>query len=102
MKVYGFKENEEGIMQLENTLETIQSFINGNMEQSTIADGLCIVYSGDNQSCMGKCKPNVAWFDNGEAVDVIYGNCFVCRIVNGNFSDIEESDIQTVKKILKK
>ena len=102
MKVYSFMENEEGIKQLENTLETIQSFINGNMEQSTIIDGLCIVYSKDHQSCIGKIKPNVAWFDNGETVDIIYGNCFVCRLVNGEFSDIKENDIHMIKKILKK
>lgn len=100
MKVYGFKETEEGVMELENTPEAVMSFVKGHIMKAGITDELCIVYT-EHTICK-ETKPNVAWIDNGETVDVIYGNCFVCRFIGNNFIDIEESDIPVIKKILKK
>jgi hypothetical protein len=40
--------------------------------------------------------------DNGELVDIICGNCFVCRHDDeGNFTDIMESDEERIGELLK-
>lgn len=101
MKVYGFKEAEESIMELDNTPEAVMSFVKGHIMKAGITDELCIVYT-EHLLCKEETKPNVAWIDNGEPVDVIYGNCFVCRFIGNNFTGIKESDIPVIKKILKK
>lgn len=43
--------------------------------------------------------PSLAIMDNSEIVDVICGNCFLCRFDDeGNLNDIKDDDIEKIKE----
>lgn len=99
MRVYGFTEETDGIMEVENGLKAEQSFVGGYIEVLVIAEGLNIVCNDEGK--IDGLPITAAWFDRGELVDVICGNCFVCRYTaEGDFESILDSDVEVIKKIL--
>lgn len=108
MKVYGFRNNKHGIMEIENSLETEQSFVGGLIDVYSLTDNLDLVCN--DEGLINGLEPKVAVL--GETVDrkegirglheIIHGNCFVCRHDNdGNFVSIREEDVDTIKYLVK-
>lgn len=101
MKVYGYKDNVKGIMEIENTHMAFREFVRGDIEIMSLTGELKIVCNKESSPDMGNMELNVAWFDNGELVDIICGDCFVSRYIGDHFISIENSDIPIINKILK-
>lgn len=108
MKVYGFRNNKHGIMEIENSLETEQSFVGGLIDVYSLTDNLDLVCN--DEGLINGLEPKVAVL--GETVDgkegirglheIIHGNCFVCRHDNdGNFVSIREEDVDTIRYLVK-
>lgn len=100
MKVFGFKENEAGIMEIENKLEAEQKFVGGHIEVVSVTPELDLVCNEEGK--FNGMNPVAAWLDGEQVLDVIYGNCFVCRWnEEGEFVSIEDSDVDIIKEKLK-
>ncbi|MDE6052911.1 MAG: DUF3846 domain-containing protein, partial [Lachnospiraceae bacterium] len=96
MKVYGYKTNEKGIMEIENEHEAFQEFVKGDIEIMSLTEDLKLVCKKDEQSDNESMEINAVWIDNDEVVDIICGNCFVCRYAENGFSNIKDSDILVI------
>ena len=101
MKVYGYKRNEKGIMEIENEQGAFKEFIKGDIEIMSLTEDLRLVCKKDSLLDNESMEINAVWIDNDEVVDIICGNCFVCRYEENNFSDIRDSDIPVINKLLK-
>jgi hypothetical protein len=100
MKVYGFTEQEVGFMEIENGLESEQKFVGGLIELVGLTEELDLICNEEGK--INGLPPQAVWLDDGELVDIICGNCFVCRHDDeGNFTDIRESDEESIRKLLK-
>lgn len=102
MRVYGFKENEKGIMKMENSLKAEQAFVEGYIEVVCLTEEIDLVCNEEGK--YNGLKENVAWLDEkGNILDIIFGNCFCCRHnEEGEFTNIQERDIETIETYLKK
>lgn len=99
MKVYGYGNNKEGIMDIENSKESFTGYVCGDVKVVSLTAEYVLVCNCESSLDDEKLEPNVAWFDNDELVDIICGNCFVCRRSKENFSGIEESDTAAIKRM---
>lgn len=101
MNIYGYRDNEEGIMDIKNTMESFEEFVRGDIEIMSLTEDLRLVCEKDSPSDNKGMEIKAVWTDKDEVVDVIYSNCFVCRYAENNFSDIKDSDIPVINKLLK-
>ena len=100
MRVFAFNENEVGFVEINNTLEAEQKFVGGLIEVVAIAPGLDLVCNEEGK--FNGSKPVVAWVDGEQILDVIFGNCFVCRNnEEGEFISIKDTDVDIIKEKLK-
>ena len=108
VKVYGFKNDEQGIMELKNTLEAEQAFVGGLIDVYSITDDLDVVFN--DEGLINGLKPRVVILGESlseevgirELREIIHGNCFVCmHDEEGNFLSIREEDIETVRYFVK-
>lgn len=108
VKVYGFKNDEQGIMELKNTLEAEQAFVGGLIDVYSITDDLDVVFN--DEGLINGLKPRVVILGESlseevgirELREIIHGNCFVCRHDNdGNFVSIREEDVDTIRYLVK-
>ena len=100
MRVYGFKENSAGIMEVENSLEAEQSFVGGLIEVYCIGNLLDVVCNEEGK--INGLELRVAHIENGKIMEVIAGDCFVCRHNDmGEFESIRDEDIDYIKERLK-
>jgi hypothetical protein len=100
MRVYGFTEQEVGFMEIENSLKAEQKFVGGLIELIGLTEELDLICNEEGK--INGLPPQAVWLDNGELVDIICGNCFVCRHDDeGNFTDIMESDEEHIRELLK-
>lgn len=98
MRVYGFMMNgNHGFVEIENTLKAEQEFVGGRIEVISITDEIDLVCNDEGKIL--ELMPSLAIMDNNEIVDVICGNCFLCRFDDeGNFNDIKDDDIEKIKE----
>lgn len=97
MKVYGFTKNNQGVMEIENTLEAEQKFVGGLIECTALTEDIDLVCNEEGR-VIG-LEPRVAI---QEPKTVIAGDCFICRHDRqGNFKSIKESDIDLIKSKVK-
>lgn len=104
MKVYGFKENEqgieEGIMEVENTLKALQEFVGGYIQVYPIGDLLVVL---NEEGKINGMKPVAAYVEGeDQIVDIFYGNILLCRSQKEEFTDIKDSDVELIKSKIKK
>ncbi len=100
MKVYGYRNNVEGIVDIKDTMEAFGEYVDGSVEMVSLTAEYVLLYNSGSSLDNEELEANVAWFDNDELVDVICGRCFVCRRTKEGFSGIEESDIPVIKRML--
>ncbi len=108
VKVYAFKDDQQGIIEIENSLEAEQAFVGGLIDVYSITDDLDVVFN--DEGLINGLKPRVVIL--GENVDeeggirelkeIIHGDCFVCRHdAEGNFLSIREEDVDTIRYFVK-
>lgn len=108
VKVYGFKNGKQGIMEIENTLKAEQSFVGGLIDVYAITDNLDIVLN--DEGLINGLEPRAVVLGEGtdeakkqrKIKEIIHGDCFVCRHdEEGNFISIREEDVETVRYFVK-
>ena len=100
MRVYGFKQSMEGVMEVENTLEGEQKFVGGYIEVLGLTENLDLVCNEEGK--LNHLGATAAWIEEDKVLEVICGDCFVCRFTeDGDFAPIVESDIEVIRNILK-
>lgn len=100
MKVYGFTEEAVGIMEVENSLEAEQEFVGGYIEVYCIGNKLDVVCNDEGK--INGLEYRVAHIEDGSIVEVIAGDCFVCRHNDeGEFVSIKDEDVEYIKEKLK-
>ena len=99
MRVYGSTDNGCGFLELKNTLEAEQAFVGGYIEVLCIGNGIDLVCNEEGK--INGLAPTAVWIEDGEVVDVICGNCFLCRSREGEFISINEEDLEYIKKKLR-
>lgn len=100
MLVYGFTEEKEGFMEIEDTLEAKQKFVGGYIEKTALTEHIDLISNEDGIRC--GMVPRVIFHENGKAVNaIIMGDCFVCRHDGrGNFVSIQKEDEKNIKERL--
>ena len=81
MRVYGIKDNECGFMEVENDLGAEQAFVGGYIEVLGIGNGIDLVCNEEGK--INGLIPTIAWIEDGEVIEIICGNCFFCRSMDG-------------------
>lgn len=95
-------------MEIEDTLEAEQAFVDGLIDVYSLTDNLDLVCN--DEGLINGLEPKVVIL--GENVDgkedirefreIIHGNCFICRHDDeGNFLSIREEDVETIKNLVK-
>ena len=103
VKVYGFKNEQQGIIEIENSLEAEQAFVGGLIDVYAITDNLDVVFN-DEGLINGLESRAVVLGENTdrakqqrEIKEIIHGDCFVCRHDNeGNFLSIEDGVVKAI------
>ena len=100
MLVYGFTEEKEGFMEIEDSLEAKQKFVGGYIEKTALTDRIDLICNEDGHRL--NLTPRVIFLENGKAINaIILGDCFVCRHDGkGNFVSIQKEDEQIIKERL--
>lgn len=97
MKVYGFTKDNQGVMEIENTLQAEQKFVGGLIECTALAEDIDLVCN--EEGWVIGLEPRVII---RELETIIAGDCFICRHDRqGNFKSIKESDIDLIKSKVK-
>ena len=99
MKVYGFTEKTYGVMEIENTLDAWQQFVGGGIQAVPIAENLMLICNEDGK--LINLDRRCVWLQDGIVVDIIFGDCFVCRQEGEEGAAIKDSDVGTIEKIIK-
>lgn len=103
IKVYGFREQEQGIMDL----DAEQAFAGGLIDVYAVTDYLDLVFN--DAGFIDGLEARAVVLGEGKVINeqailtIIHGDCFVRRHDGkGNFESIKEGDIQTIKHYVKK
>lgn len=108
IKVYGFTENGQGVMDVGNDLKSEQEFVGGRIEVYPINDDFILICNEDGINDGLKPRAVVLEKGEGEAIDqrgireVIHGDCFVCRFDGRDgFESVKDEDIETIRHYVK-
>ena len=97
MRVYAFKGNSKGFMEIENTLEAEQAFVGGLIEKVALTERIDLICN--EEFLLQGLEPRVAMDLGGELPQIICGDCFICRHDGrGNFVSIREEDLEIIAK----
>lgn len=108
MKVYGFRNDEQGIMELKNTLEAEQAFVGGLIDVYALTDDLDIVLN--DEGLINGLEPRAVVLGEvtveakkqGKIKEIIHEDCFVCRHdYDGDFVSIKDGDVKTIRHFVK-
>ena len=100
MKVYGFTENKNGVMEIGESLKAEQEFVGGHIEVYCIGNHLDVVCNDEGK--INGLELRVAHIEDNRILEVIAGDCFVCRHNDdGEFESIKDEDIEYIKEKLK-
>ncbi|MBO5629944.1 MAG: DUF3846 domain-containing protein [Aeriscardovia sp.] len=101
IKVYFMRAGYQGYFgEIQNTLEAKQKYVGGLIQVITL-DGVIDIICNDEGKLMG-LPVNRAWRDDdGKPIDIFVGSIVAVRHdEEGNFIDIHDDDIQTIRKYL--
>lgn len=109
IKVYGFRKEKQGIMNVENALKSEQEFVGGRIATYSVTDDFILIYNDDGFNDELEPRAVVLREGQGESIDqrniqeIIHGDCFVCRFdgVDG-FESINDNDVELIKHLVKK
>lgn len=85
---------------IENTLEALQGYVDGDIETVKLAPDIVAILNEDGK--FFELPLNRALIDNeGRVLDILAGNVLVVRVQGEEFVSIQESDIPTIEKYLR-
>ena len=107
VKVYAFKDDQQGIIKIENSLEAEQAFVGGLIDVYSITDDLDIVFN--DEGLINGLKPRAVILGENvnrggirELKEIIHGDCFICRHdYDGDFVSIKDGDVKTIRHFVK-
>ena len=102
VKVYAFKDDQQGIIKIENSLEAEQAFVGGLIDVYSITDDLDIVFN--DEGLINGLKPRAVILGENvnrggirELKEIIHGDCFICRHdYDGDFVSIKNSSMEFI------
>lgn len=93
MRVYGYTKDNQGFMEIENSLQAEQKFVGGLIECTALTEDIDLVCN--EEGLLLDLAPRIAI---PESKTIIAGDCFICRHDRkGNFQSIKESDLELIK-----
>ena len=96
--IWIYKRNERFI-EIEHSLEAKQKFVDGYIEVIGIGNGIDLVCNEEGK--IKHLQPNVAWIEDEKVIDIICGNCLLCRYNDkGDFVSIKDEDVEYIKSKL--
>ena len=99
MLVYGFVGDTSGFMEIENDLRSKQKFVGGLIEVIRLTEEIDLIVN--EEYLLNGSEPRLLIYENDEIVNVVMGDCFVCRNDReGNFTDIMREDISIIQEYL--
>lgn len=98
MQIYTLKNRQFVMTEIDNTLEAMQEFVNGNIEVINITDKILLVCNEEGK--MRRLPPAAFIVRNQKSQDIIVGKFFLCREDGENMVSIHESDIEDFKRIV--
>lgn len=85
---------------IENSLESKQKYVDGLIQVVSLDSNIDIICNDEGK--LQGLKPNRAFMNGEDILDVFVGNILACRHDSeGNFTSIKEEDIPTIEKYLK-
>ena len=97
LKIYGFKADEKGFMEIPDTLRAMQDFVGGYIEHVSLPNGLDLIVN--DEGLINGSEPRLAYYDdNDEFVYLYCGDCYFCRHKDEDFTSIEETDKEWIEK----
>lgn len=96
MKILLFKVGEEpAVIEVNNELEDLQELVGGYIEAVPVSNKYLLVCNEEGK-LLNRCLPNkVVRWDGG--TDIIHGDFFFCSECDGDFTSINENDIDELK-----
>ena len=93
MKVIKLSPEEVEVKEVENTLEELQSEVDGYIETLYLGNGYIIICNEE-----GKLRrlPVTAVVTNGIKQEPLVGNILICKIDEENFISLSEEDIKLI------
>lgn len=98
MQIYTLKNRQFIMTEIENTLDAMQEFVNGDIEVINITDKILLVCNEEGK--MRGLPPTAFIVRNQQAQDVIVGKFFLCREDGENMVSVQKSDIADFKRIV--
>jgi len=93
MRVYGYTKDDQGFMEIENSLQAEQKFVGGLIECTALTEDIDLVCN--EEGLLLDLAPRIAI---PESKTIIAGDCFICRHDRqGNFQSIKESDLELIQ-----
>lgn len=101
ISVYLMETNQQGkIIEIENSLKSFQSLVDGYIESIKITNDLCVICNEDGKRL--HLPDNRMIYHNNAIVEVLKGTIFIVRDNSGDeYDSINESDIAIIEGILK-
>lgn len=85
---------------IENSLESKQKYVDGLIQVVSLDSNIDIICNDEGK--LQGLKPNRAFMNGEDILDVFVGNILACRHDSeGNFTSIKEEDIPAIEKYLK-
>lgn len=98
MQIYTLKNRQFVMTEIENTLDDMQKFVDGDIEVINITDKILLVCNEEGK--MRGLPPAAFIVRNQQMQDVIVGNFFLCRENGEDMASIQETDIEDFKRIV--
>lgn len=112
LKIYGFKADTKGFMEIPDTLRGMQDFVGGYIEHVSLPNGLDLIVN--DEGLINGSEPRLAYYkcdltssditkedsdsdDNGFEY-LYHGDCYICRHKGEEFTSILESDKEWIEK----
>lgn len=101
IKAYFMRSSYKGYWgEISNTLDAFQNYV-GGVIQVILLNGVVDVICNEEGKVMGLPVNRALLDDNGKPVDIFVGDIVAVRHdEEGNFTDIQESDMETITKYL--
>lgn len=98
MQIYTLSNRQFVMTEIEDTLDAMQKFVDGDIEVINITDKILLVCNEEGK--LRGLPPAAFIVRNQEAKDIIVGNFFLCREDGEDMVSIQESDIEDFKRIV--
>lgn len=103
LKIYGFKSDSRGFMEIPHTLKSMQEFVGGFIEHVSLPNGLELIVN--DEGLINGSEPRLAYYKDdltinydSEFVYLYHGDCYICRHKGEEFTSILESDEEFIEK----